>query len=258
MFGPVPKSVWSRLMVPNDDNCICLDTNCVYVDTGSLRILIDTGVGNCLTQRQREFYNFRDEDALVRNLHNRDVDPARIDWVILTHLHFDHVGGCLSKAGDGAISPTFPRARLAVQQTEWEDAQSSRAELRSAYDQRFMKALDENYEIRLLDGHQSVVEGVSVYLSGGHTRGHQLVTVDHPGGNILCIADLCPTVHHLNPLWTMPYDQYPLTVKREKRRTFVENNDERIKYIFPHDPRVPVATVQCSADEKLAYQSAEL
>ncbi len=258
IFGPVPKSVWSQLIKPNDNNCICLVMNCLYVNTGSKKILIDTGIGNRLTPGERELYGYTDDDALVSNLNANEISPQQIDLVILTHLHFDHVGGCLRTRGDGTLVPTFPGAKLAVQTIEWQDATDPDPVLRASYDQDSVRLLQDHYEIHFLDGDGNLDDRISVHLSGGHTRGHQLVEIQGDTEKLLYVADICPTAHHVNPQWTMSYDQFPLTVKREKRRIFMERGDASIKYIFPHDPHVPCATVFTNPQGRLEFQPATI
>ena len=74
-----------------------------------------------------------DGAPLVTNLAAVGIAVADIDRVVLTHLHFDHVGGCTWRDERDQLHPTFPRARHFVQAKEWDDGVGSLPELAGAY-----------------------------------------------------------------------------------------------------------------------------
>src|SRR5262245_60246915 len=93
MFGVVPRALWEKESPPDDQNRIRLETNCVLVRTHDSLGLIDTGYGGKLPPKQRQRNALEDGSPLVRNLAAAGVSTGEIDWVVLTHLHFDHAGG---------------------------------------------------------------------------------------------------------------------------------------------------------------------
>ena len=118
MFGVVPRVLWERESPPDDQHRIRLDTNCVLVQTADSLGMIDTGYGGNRTTKFRERYALENDAPLERNLAAVGVAPDEIDWVVLTHLHFDHAGGVTHRDADGRLRPVFPRARHVVQRTE--------------------------------------------------------------------------------------------------------------------------------------------
>jgi glyoxylase-like metal-dependent hydrolase (beta-lactamase superfamily II) len=178
---------------------------------------------------------------LTRNLAAIGVAPDEIDWVILTHLHFDHAGGATRVDGSGESCPTFPRARHVVQRAEWEDARENIRELAGAYNFDDFVPLEEAGLLELVEGDVEVAPGVTTHLTGGHTRGHQIVRLESGGISAVCIADMCPTTAHLRTFWTMAYDQFPLTVRRKKPGILNDIADHQRIALFSHDPRIAAA-----------------
>ena len=122
MFGVIPRLMWERESPPNAQHRIRLETNCVIVQTPDSMGLIDTGYGGKTAARFRQRHSLEDGEPLVRNLKSAGIALEQIDWVVLTHLHFDHAGGATVHDEGGAVRPTFSRARYFVQRAEWEDA----------------------------------------------------------------------------------------------------------------------------------------
>jgi glyoxylase-like metal-dependent hydrolase (beta-lactamase superfamily II) len=243
MFGVIPRVMWEQKSPPDEQHRISLDTNCILVRTGGSLGLIDTGYGAKTPQKQRLRFALDDGKSLVRNLAAIGVEPGDIDWVILTHLHFDHAGGATYQGGDSRLRPTFPRARHYVQRAEWEDAAAQRAELAGAYFPEDFAPLEEAGLIELIDGAQEIVPGVIGQLTGCHTRGHQVVRLESAGESAVCLADMCPTVAHLPIFWTMAYDQFPLEVRRVKPGVLNDIADNNRIALFLHDPRVLAARI---------------
>src|SRR6476620_3598747 len=100
MFVVIPRVMWEQKSPPDDQHRIALDTNCVLVRTGNSLGLIDTGYGAKTPQKQRLRFALDEGTSLVKNLAAIGVEPGDIDWVILTHLHFDLSGGGTHRDGD--------------------------------------------------------------------------------------------------------------------------------------------------------------
>jgi N-acyl homoserine lactone hydrolase len=137
-------------------------------------LLVDTGVGgwdDLLTDWR--VVNRTAADALA----GIDMNPADIDLVINTHLHFDHCGQ----------NSVFPHAPFYVQRTEYERAKTESRELFDWFG--FMNA-----GFELLDGDAEIVPGVRVFTTPGHTCGHQSVLVTGDDGTTdLLIGDAAYT-----------------------------------------------------------------
>src|SRR5947209_19414388 len=94
MFGVVPRNLWARVHPPDDQNRIRLNMNCLFIEAGSERILVDTGIGDKWAAKHVTMYGITRERSLSESLRAKTgVGPEGITIIINTHLHFDHAGG---------------------------------------------------------------------------------------------------------------------------------------------------------------------
>ena len=89
-FGVVPKVMWSRKVTADERNYVQAGLNSLLIRTGKQTVLVETGMGNKLSERMIKFYG--QPAKLLANLSATGIAPADIDIVINTHLHFDHCG----------------------------------------------------------------------------------------------------------------------------------------------------------------------
>jgi glyoxylase-like metal-dependent hydrolase (beta-lactamase superfamily II) len=251
IFGVVPKVLWARLCPPDESNRIFLETNCTVVRANGRVVLIDTGYGSKATTQQKRNFRLQDGLPIVENLEIKGIRPTDIDFVILTHLHFDHAGGCTFRRDDGQTKPTFPNAVHVVQRIEWEDANADLPELAGAYNSEDFRSIADASLFRFVDGEEEVVPGVTVRLTGGHTRGHQVVYLRSGDNCVVCPADLCPLASHVHTPWTMAYDQFPLTTRIQKHQILLEAANEQWVVLFDHDSETKAALL--APDEKKTF-----
>jgi glyoxylase-like metal-dependent hydrolase (beta-lactamase superfamily II) len=244
MFGVVPRPLWERLAPPDDQHRIPLQTNCLLVRAFGRTILVDAGYGGKAPNSVREQYSLEPGEPLLTSLLAMGVTREMVDVVVLTHLHFDHAGGGTRFDSRGDIEPTFPNATYFVQRTEWEDAVAQYPELCGTYFRKDFLPLYEGGQLQLLDGDALVAPGIQVMLVGGHTRGMQIVYLEHRARGAVFLADLCPTWRHLPTPWTMAYDQCARDVRRVKPSVLQRAARERVVAVFGHDEAIPAATLR--------------
>jgi glyoxylase-like metal-dependent hydrolase (beta-lactamase superfamily II) len=92
--------------------------------------------------------------------------------------------------------------------------------------------------LRLLDGHTEVVPGVQVMVTGGHTRGHQIVLVFSGGKTALVTGDLIPTSSHLKIPYVAGVDLFPLVTMEQKEKMIKRAVDEDWLVFFGHDTEI--------------------
>src|SRR5262245_8001592 len=123
MFGVVPRKLWSAVCPPDDENRIRMNMNCIFVDTGTEKILIETGIGDKWPAKQVGMYAIDRKQALANSLQSQTgVTADEITIVVNTHLHFDHAGGNTKLESNGKVVPTFPNARYLISQAELDHA----------------------------------------------------------------------------------------------------------------------------------------
>ena len=89
-FGVVPKVMWSRKARSDEKNFVAAGLNSLLIRTGKQNVLVETGVGNKLPEKMVKIYG--QPAKLLDNLAAGGLAPEDIDFVINTHLHFDHCG----------------------------------------------------------------------------------------------------------------------------------------------------------------------
>jgi len=248
IFGVVPKSLWQRKCPCDDKNRVSLDANCLLVRAGASLVLIDSGYGSKADARQREHCAMEGGNPLIDNLAQAGVHPDDIAVVVLTHLHFDHAGGCTFRDGSGRARPVFRRARHFMQRAEWEDAIGEAPELAGTYFSDDFLPLGDAGLVELIDGEAEILPGITARLTGGHTRGHQIVTIQSGSAAGVYASEFCPLVAHLKTRWTMAYDQFPRDVRRLKLALLKEIADRGSVMFFNHDPAVRAATLRQSEE----------
>ena len=118
MFSVVPKALWSRKVPADAENRIPMSLLCPLAVDGKDVILVDTGLGDRLTEREGQLYKAERRGGLAARLREVGLEPEDVTHVVLTHLHFDHAGGVVKRSADGRLRPAFPSARHFVQRME--------------------------------------------------------------------------------------------------------------------------------------------
>ena len=235
MFGVVPKAIWGRLRPPDRKNRVEMGLNCLLIRSGGKNVLVDTGVGTKHQQRARSLYAMR-AGKLVRNLAQRGLRPRDIDLVVLTHLHFDHVGGCTRyrRGGERELAPVFPRAMHLVQRADWQEATETNERTRPAYNPEDFLPLERAGQLELLDGDSELLPGLWARRTGGHTAGHQMAYLESEGEKAACLGDVIPTPDHLPLNYLTAFDMYPLESLDAKRRWLAEAERDNWLLFFDH------------------------
>jgi methylmalonyl-CoA epimerase len=260
MFGVVPRVMWERKAPPDDRNRIQLAMRPLLVEGDWGRMLVDCGAGDKMSAKEQDIYGFDRSHALAAALAEAAIPIDSIDTVLATHLHFDHFGGATMRADVGrtlsgppggpdkarptAIVPTFPRARYRIRAAEWEDATHPHERNRASYLQTDFVPLQDAGVVDFYDGDQTIAPGVRVVRTGGHTGQHQIVFVESAGKTAVFVADLIPTLAHIQDPWIMGYDLFPVETLMFKKRFIREAIDREYLIVFEHDPHVAAGYIR--------------
>jgi glyoxylase-like metal-dependent hydrolase (beta-lactamase superfamily II) len=242
-FGLVPKVLWEKVIQPDELNRIPMSLNCLLIESEGKRILVDTGHGDKLSAKQRQFMNMVGERRLAGSLERLGLIPEDIDIVINTHLHGDHCGGNTSFLGgrDGQPMPTFPRAEYWIQRLEWADASYPNERTQGTYFAYNFVPLEESGQVRLLYGDTRVTSEVRCIITRGHTRAHQSVIIESEGKVAIYLGDLSPLAIMMERLaWVPAYDTEPLETIETKRRIRQWALENEALLIFDHESQVPM------------------
>jgi glyoxylase-like metal-dependent hydrolase (beta-lactamase superfamily II) len=248
MFGVVPRPLWEKKFAPDARNRILMGMNCVLVRTAGKWVLVETGAGSKWDPKLAGIYDFHGGPRLIEQLAQRGLQPADIDIVIDTHLHFDHCGWN-TRIVDGQTVPTFPRAQYIVQKGELEHAKRPSERDRASYFPENFLPVEQAGQFRLLEGDAEVAPGVECLRVPGHNRDMQCVRLSGGGKSAFCFVDLVPTTAHVPFPWIMAYDLYPLTTLENKKKWIPQAAREEWLCIFSHDPHVPLARLRERDDQ---------
>ncbi len=241
MFGVVPRVLWAKRKPPDEENRICMTTNCLLVESGGELLLVDTGVGNKGDAKfNAQFAVGEGGGRLPERLAAAGVEPGDIDHVLLTHLHFDHCGWNTVETAGGLV-PFFPRARYWLERGELEHARHPNARDRASYDPRNWEPLFAAGQVELFTGEVAPLAGVQAVKVRGHNADMCIVLLDGGSAHGVFWADLVPTAAHVPLPWIMSYDLYPTETLAAKEQWLPRAAAEGWISIFEHDPELPIA-----------------
>lgn len=258
MFGVVPKVLWERTNPADERNRILLGLNCLLIKSQVDLILVDTGIGDLYDEKFASMFGIdRPGGGLVGGLAALGYKPADITKVILTHLHFDHSGGNCVRAEKDELTPAFSNAMYYFQQGELEYAKQPDPRSRGSYLSQNWEAVEASDQLTLISGDHEIVPGVSVQVTGGHTRDHQILKIESDGKVACFLADLAPTSSHLKTPYVMGYDLYPGTTMQMKEKVLKQALAENWLLLFEHAPNVKAGYL-IEKEGKLQIENVEI
>lgn len=239
LFGLVPKVLWEQVSEPDEKNRLCFETRCLLVETSEQRILVDTGYGDKLSDKERGFVRLEGSQRLLHSLENVGVGPLDVDLVINTHLHGDHCGGNTIYDEEGELVPTFPWATYCVQRLELADAMFPNERTRATYRRENFEPVEQAGQLRVLWGDTRLTDEIRVVVSPGHTRAHQCVVFESGGQTALFMGDVASWPIHIERLsWVPAYDVEPLVSIETKRWLAQWAIEHEALLIFEHHPTI--------------------
>jgi glyoxylase-like metal-dependent hydrolase (beta-lactamase superfamily II) len=233
-FGVVPRPLWSRFVETDDRGRILCRLNLLLIEAGGKRILGETGTGLRLSARDRDIKGVEGGDP-VAALEAAGEDPASIDFVVVSHLHYDHAGGMVDVDG----RPAFPNARYVVQRDEAQAARGDELRLAGLMEREQLDVVQAAGQLAEVHGDVELVEGVTVARTGGHTRGSQAVLLgraEADGERGVFFGDLIPTRWQLPVRWTSAYDDYPIDAVEVRHALVSRAAADGWWCYFTHDP----------------------
>jgi glyoxylase-like metal-dependent hydrolase (beta-lactamase superfamily II) len=259
-FGVVPRPLWERFGLETDDRGrLLMRLNLLLIESAGKRVLVETGTGVRMTDKDRDIKGVQGGDP-AEALRAVKEDPADIDFVVVSHLHYDHAGGLVDASG----RPNFPNARYVVQRDEAEAAHSDELRLAGLMETEQLELVRAAGQLAEVSGEVEMVPGVSVLPTGGHTRGSQAVLIGSPAGGAragdpqdraILWGDLIPTRWQIPVRWTSAFDDYPIAAVEIRNELVRRAVDEGWWCYFTHDPgELPV---QIEATEKGSFRARE-
>ena len=233
----MPRILWDRLVAEEitADHRLGQALNCLLIETPAGRVLVETGIGERLSDKTREMRRY-EGDSILPALRQAGFEPGSVDVVAMSHLHFDNAGGLLDASGARA----FPRAVIVAQRAEWEIALGTNSRLVASYDQHELRLVRDWGVAGWADGERELLPGVSVVPTGGHSAGHQAIVVRGGRRTVAFFGDLAMRPWSANPRWVTAFDDFPLDSVAVKGELFRQAVAEDWTIVLSHEPRTPV------------------
>ncbi len=234
MFGTVPKKYWSAKYKVDEKNMCVMALRCLFIETDTRRILVDAGIGDKHNSRLKFFQPF-DQKDIAGEILKIGYRPEEVTDVIITHLHFDHCGGCTVFNSDKKVVPAYPNATYHLSLTQWKNYRNpSLFEKGSFFADNIEPVYDAGQlQFALEDMHLD--EHVRLELYDGHTPGQIVVLFNTEEGNYAFPGDVVPTSLNLSLSWLSGYDNSVAVAMEEKKRFMDKAIKDKRTLIFYHD-----------------------
>ena len=243
MFGVVPKPLWQKLNPADEQNRCTWAMRCLLYEQGDQLLLVDTGIGDKQDAKFFGHYDLHSDASLIRSIRAAGYDVADVTDVLLTHLHFDHVGGAVKRNGE-RLSPVFPNATYWVHPDHWTWATHPNPREKASFLHENILPLQESGQLKFLSENIFPYGDTYILYVDGHTEKMALPIFQANGRRIAYMADLIPSSAHVPLPYIMSYDMRPLLTMDEKKNVLQQAADENWILVFEHDPITEAATVE--------------
>ncbi|HNF47417.1 MAG TPA: MBL fold metallo-hydrolase, partial [Chitinophagaceae bacterium] len=225
MFGVVPKSIWNKINPADENNLCSWALRCLLIEDGNRLILIDNGNGDKQDAKFFSHYYLHGDDTLDKSLAKYGFHRDDITDAFLTHLHFDHCGGAISRAGDKLV-PSFKNATYWSNQKHWEWAVHPNDREKASFLKENILPIEASGKLQFIEtsetkdgklGSTVFSENISIRFVSGHTESMMLPQIKYKDKTIVFMADLLPSAGHIPLPYVMGYDMFPLTTLHEKK-----------------------------------------
>ena len=221
MYGIVPRVLWQDASPPDSQNRIGMRARPLLVQGPFGNLLIEAGLGDVGDAVFRERYAVAEPRGLVSELAALGLVPEAIDYVAMTHLHWDHAAGLVGLDEAGRLKPTFPRAIHFIQEDTWQAALRPGPRAGSFLPDR-LEPLAGQVRLEWIHGEAEILPGVTLRPAGGHCEAHSLVMLASGDETAVFLGDLVPLASHFRTLWIMAFDMWPVKTVEAKKALMAE------------------------------------
>jgi glyoxylase-like metal-dependent hydrolase (beta-lactamase superfamily II) len=236
MFGVVPKTIWQKLNPPDEKNLCTWAMRCLLIEDGEQLILIDCGLGNKQDGKFFSYYEPHGDATLEKSIHQLGYSFNDITDVILSHLHFDHCGGAITRNANGHCEPAFKNAIYWSNANHWEWATKPNAREKASFLKENILPIQESGQLKFAEAGSTVVHPlISLQTVSGHTESMFTPHIKAGDKTIVYCADLFPSMAHLPIPYVMAYDTRPLLTLDEKQKFLDTAASQNYFLFFEHD-----------------------
>jgi glyoxylase-like metal-dependent hydrolase (beta-lactamase superfamily II) len=192
----------------------------LYIRTPEHSILVDTGLGSGMSK-------------LPESLLLAGIELNKIDTVIITHGHGDHIGGIIGADG----TPTFPKAKYVFWKDEWEHWLGEATKPENPNGPAKKNLLPIQDKVILVEENGEIVPGVQAIHAPGHTMGHMALLIASKNDKLLHIVDAAHNpIQLVHPDWSPGFDVDPVLSAETRKQLFARAADEHLLTMAYHFP----------------------
>lgn len=242
-FGVVPKTIWKKLIEPDENNMVNITSRCLLVQEKERIILFDTGMGR---KQPDKFYSYRfifGDDNLKANLSEAGFSLDDITDVVFTHLHDDHCGGAVKLDTKGKPELVFKNAMHHVSKGQWNWANNpNKREVGSFFKTNF-SPIEEAGKLNLIHEEGPFTTNIRFIIVNGHTQGQLIPIIESNGKTFVFMGDFIPLAANIPFPFIPSVDIQPLVSLKEKEAFLNVAADNGFYLIFEHDYYTECCTV---------------
>lgn len=243
MFGVVPKTIWQKTNPPDANNLCTWAMRCLLVEDDQKLILIDNGIGNKQDEKFFSHYNLHGADSLTRSLRTHGFTEGDITDMFLTHLHFDHCGGGVTRVGE-RLMPAFANAKYWSNAAHWQWATVPNPREKASFLAENIMPMQASGQLNFVVRGSQPLSAFDIAYVSGHTESMMIPKIHYRGRTICFMADLLPSVGHIPLPYVMAYDTRPLLTMEEKANFLEEAAANEYILFLEHDPVHECCTVK--------------
>lgn len=214
---------------PGEGERVRFPVTCWLIEHERGLVLFDTGLNaELMTNPSRiglaaDIFDIEQAHTLTEQIERQGYSADDIDFIVFSHLHFDHSGATVE----------IPNARIIVQRNEWQSAHADLNVERGIY---FPGDFDMGHGITLIDGeHDLFGDGALICRpTPGHTAGHQCLQVLLESGPVLLVGDCCYFSSMLSDL-RLPRFSFDKAMQLASMKSLIDLQDAGVKLLFGHD-----------------------
>jgi glyoxylase-like metal-dependent hydrolase (beta-lactamase superfamily II) len=259
MFGNAPRPVWEKWLEPDSMGRVDLACRSMLLEVDGKKILCEAGIGAFFEPKLADRFGVQDptRHVLLDSLKKVGLKDSDIDYVILSHLHFDHAGGILPTYAELQLNPQgllFPKAKFLVGREAFDRSLAPHKRDRASFIPTLSDKLVASKRLVLVDGMEfpdHAVRGITFRFSNGHTPGHMHTLVSGARQKAFFCGDMVPGTPWLHIPITMGYDRFPEKLIDEKTAILSEAAEEGWLLFYTHDPRYSASKCRWEPGEKL-------
>ncbi len=243
MFGVVPQSIWKKQNEPDANNMCTWAMRSLLIEDSNSLTLIDTGIGTKQDAKFFSHYHLHGDGSLLKSINKAGFEASEITDVFLTHFHFDHVGGAVSRISD-QLCPTFANSYYWTNELHLEWAINPNAREKASFLRDNILPLLESGQLKFTE--KETFDKFEYFKMDGHTEKMMLPKIYYLGQTIVFVSDLIPSIAHIPLPYVMSYDVRPLTTMVEKKEFLHDAAANKWILFFQHDSINECCTVKFS------------